>query len=77
MSRATAYLLIGSLGFVVGIIIYIVGVLVLPWLMESFPSLASILSNNKQIIEAVISGLIGSLLSMVIAYFWASRSPSY
>jgi uncharacterized membrane protein YeaQ/YmgE (transglycosylase-associated protein family) len=76
MGRKMAYVLVGSLGFVVGIIIYIFGVLVLPWLIETFPAIASILTENRQIIEALISGFIGSILSIIIAYVWATRSST-
>ena len=76
MGRKMAYILVGSLGFVVGIIIYIIGVLVLPWLIETFPAVASLLTRNRQIIEALISGFIGSVLSIIIAYVWASRTST-
>lgn len=77
MGRKAAYIFVASFGFVVGIIIYVLGVILLPWLIEAFPAIASALSANKQIIEALISGFIGSILSVVIAYIWASKSPPY
>ena len=77
MARLVAYLAVASLGFVIGIIIYVIGVLVLPWLIQSFPSLADLLSRNRQIIEALLSGFIGSILSVVIAYYWASRASEF
>ncbi len=76
MGRKAAYMLVASFGFVVGIIIYIIGVIVLPWMIETFPSIASLLAQNKQIIEALISGFLGSILSVVIAYIWAAKSAS-
>ncbi len=73
MARVMAYLAIASLGFVIGILIYVIGVLVLPWLIQSFPSIAELIASNRQIIEALLSGFIGSLLSVIIAYYWATR----
>ena len=77
MGRLTAYMFVASIGFVVGVLIYIIGVLVLPWIIESFPAIAAIIAANRQIIEALISGFIGSILAVAIAYIWASRGESY
>lgn len=77
MARVVAYLAVASLGFVVGIIIYVIGVLVLPWLIQSFPSLAELIASNRQIIEALLSGFIGSILSVIVAYYWASRASEF
>ena len=77
MGKKAAYVFIASFGFVVGIVIYILGVILLPWLINMFPAIASALAANKQIIEALISGFIGSILSVIIAYIWASKSPPY
>lgn len=77
MARLIAYLGVASLGFVIGVLIYVVGVLVLPWLIQSFPSIANLIASNRQIIEALLSGFIGSLLSVVIAYYWASKASEF
>ncbi len=77
MGRKAAYLFVASFGFVIGIIIYVLGVLLLPWLINAFPAFASLLAANKQIIEALISGFIGSILAVIIAYIWASKTSSY
>ncbi len=77
MARLIAYLAVASLGFVIGVMIYVIGVLVLPWLIQSFPSLADLIASNRQIIEALLSGFIGSLLSVVIAYYWASKASEF
>lgn len=77
MARLIAYLAVASLGFVIGIVIYVIGVLVLPWLIESFPSLAELIASNRQIIEALLSGFIGSILSVLVAYYWASRASEF
>lgn len=74
MGRKTGYLFVASFGFVVGVIIYILGVMLLPWLIEAFPTIAKMLAPNKQIIDALISGFIGSILAVVIAYVWATKA---
>ena len=74
MGRKAAYALIASLGFVVGVIIYAIGLLVVPWLIENFPSISISLALNRQIVEALISGVVGSILSIIIVYIWASKS---
>ena len=74
MGRKTAYVFISFLGFVVGVIIYVIGVLILPWIIETFPVVARMLTQNRRIIEALISGFIGSILSVVVAYIWASKT---
>ncbi len=77
MARLVAYLGVASVGFVIGILIYVIGVLILPWLIQTFPSIAQLLASNRQIIEALLSGFIGSILSVVIAYYWASRGSEF
>ncbi len=74
MGRKAAYVLVASLGFVVGVIIYAIGLLVVPWLIENFPSISISLALNRQIVEALISGVVGSILSIIIVYIWASKS---
>ena len=74
MGRKAAYVFISFLGFAVGVIIYVIGVLVLPWVIETFPVVARMLTQNRRIIEALISGFIGSILSVVVAYIWASKT---
>jgi len=77
MARLVAYLGVASVGFVIGILIYVIGVLILPWLIQTFPSIAQLLASNRQIIEALLSGFIGSILSVIIAYYWASKGSEF
>lgn len=74
MGRKMAYFMIGSTGFVIGVILYVLGVFILPLLMQNMPQLTNVIKEYQYIFGALASGVLGSIIAIVIAYFWAAKS---
>ena len=74
MSPRTAYTIVALIGFVLGVFLYFFAVLLIPFILEALPILAEIFSRYQHIVGALISGFIGSIVAVLIAYIWASRS---
>lgn len=75
MGRKLAYLAVATLGYIAGVLIYYLALNLVPLVASVYPYVSSLLFKNRQIIEVLISGLIGSVFSVVIAYIWASKAP--
>ncbi|MEM0056924.1 MAG: hypothetical protein QXH96_00350 [Candidatus Geothermarchaeota archaeon] len=76
MGRKLAYLAIATLGYIVGVLIYYLALNLVPLITSVYPYLSSLLLKNRQVIEVLVSGTIGSIFSVIIAYIWASKAPS-
>jgi len=74
MGRKMAFFMIGSTGFVIGVILYVLGVFILPILIQSMPQLTNVIKEYQHIFGALASGILGSIIAIVIAYFWAAKS---
>ncbi len=74
LSRRTAYAIIASIGFIVGVFIYSLAVIIIPWLMQIFTESSTTLGVDRQIIEVVFSGIIGSIVFVLAAYVWATKT---
>ena len=74
MSRKVAFLIIALLGFSIGVILYVVGVFLIPFIIAALPYMEVIFKEYKYILGAVASGVIGSIIAVIIAYIWATRS---
>ncbi len=74
MSPRTAYTIVALIGFILGVAIYVVAALVIPFLIDTLPMLAELFTRYQHVIGALVSGLVGSLVAIVLAYIWASRS---
>ena len=70
--RILAYLFIAVLGFVVGIVLYYLGTLVGEYIIKMAPSIVEWF-RNPIVVGAVLSGLAGAFLAVVLVYIWATR----
>ena len=74
MGRKLAYAFVAALGYFLGVLLYLVAVVVLPLV----PNLADWLANlnvPREVLNALVSGLVGAIIAVIAAYYWASRSP--
>ena len=74
LSRRLAYTLVALAGFLAGVFIYSMVAIIIPWVIRSLREAAFLVGYNRQLVEVVASGLIGSILSTVIAYVWATKT---
>lgn len=74
MSPRTAYTIVALIGFILGVFLYVFAVIFIPYLLEALPILAEIFSRYQHVLGALISGFIGSIVAVLIAYLWATKS---
>lgn len=74
MGRRLAYMLVALIGFSIGVILYIIGVFLIPFLIQILPQLEITFTEYRYVLGALASGFIGSIIAVIIAYIWASRS---
>ncbi len=74
MTPRMAYTIVALIGFIIGVAIYLFAALAIPYIIEVLPQLAEIFSKYQHIIGALLSGFVGSLVAVLLAYVWASRS---
>ncbi len=74
MSPRTAYTIVALIGFFLGVTIYLVAALVIPFIIEALPALAELFTRYQHIIGALLSGFVGSIVAVILAYLWATRS---
>jgi len=74
MSPRTAYTIVALIGFLLGVFLYLLATIFIPYLIDTLPLLAEIFSRYRHILGALVSGFIGSIVAVLIAYLWASKS---
>ena len=74
MGRRAAYFVIALTGFAIGVVLYLIGVFVIPYLMINLPQLSMLIDKYKYLMGALASGIVGSIIAVVIAYLWATKS---
>jgi len=74
MGRKMAFFMIGSTGFIIGVILYLIGVFLVPLVMQNLPQLTEIINEYQYLFGALASGIIGSIIAVIVAYFWATKS---
>jgi len=74
MSRRAAYFVIALTGFAIGVVLYLIGVFVIPYLTMNLPQLSMLIDKYKYLMGALASGIVGSIIAVVIAYLWATKS---
>jgi len=70
--RILSYLLIAIVGFIVGVALYYLGTLVGELIIRVAPSLIEFF-RNPIVIGALLSGIAGAFLAVVLVYIWVSR----
>lgn len=74
LKRVVIFLLIALIGFVVGYVVYYIGRFVGDFAKDYVMILLNWLAINPDFRNAFISGIIGMIFAIVIAYLWAKSS---
>jgi len=74
MGRRMIYLAIAMTGFIIGVIFYLIGIFIIPYLIKSLPELTILINKYRYIVGALASGVVGSIIAVIIAYLWATKS---
>jgi len=72
LNRFLAYLLIAVIGFIVGVVLYYLGTLAGKLVIQLMPSIVEWI-RQPLVIGAVLSGVVGAFLALVLAYMWATK----
>lgn len=73
MGRLKAYLLIALMGYIVGVVLYLIGALVGGWIEAVIPQLVEVV-RRPEVYGPLLAGFTGALLAVILAYLWASLS---
>ena len=73
IGRFQAYLIVAIIGYAVGVFFYYLGKIAGSYFKDIFPKMVNIL-KQPQVSGILISGLIGMIFAIVLAYIWAERS---
>jgi len=72
INRFLAYLLIAVIGFIVGVVLYYLGTVAGKLVIQLIPSIVEWI-RQPLVIGAVLSGVVGAFLALVLAYMWATK----
>jgi len=76
VSRFLAYTLVAAIGFLLGCGFYYLGRFLGSMFRESILEFLSLIIINPEARDAFISGIVGMIVAIILAYLWA-RSESY
>lgn len=76
MSRFLAYTLVAAIGFLLGCGFYYLGKFLGGMFRESILGFLSLIITNPEARDVFISGVVGMIIAIILAYLWA-KSESY